>query len=223
MKPDRLVPERVAGYPTSLRRYRTGSFDVELVAVRDLEEVVDRERALIDDDYHPPYWALVWAGAEAVAGRLARSDLGRRTVLDAGCGLGLVALTCALAGGRVTAIDRDPAAIEFLRVSAARLGLPIELVIGDVRELCRKRCFDDIVAAELLYERDEMVAMAGALGAGLALGGRLHVADAGRVPTRAFYDELDRIGLVLVADEKVRMAEDQGAVITIRLPVLARL
>jgi predicted nicotinamide N-methyase len=215
-------PEVIAGHPAEVHSYRIGPFEIELVGVRDLSEILDRDRALLDETYVPPYWALVWAGARALAERLVCVPLRDRSVLDAGCGRGIVALTCARIGARVTAVDRDPAAIEFLRASAHRAGLEIDTIVGDVRDVCENRRFEEIAAAELLYDKAEMRSLAGCMAEALLPGGRLWIGDAHRVPTELFYDELARRRLSTLEDRSVRMTEEEAGRVVVRLAAFTR-
>jgi len=73
-----------------------------------------------------PFFGSVWPASLALARRLAaRPQLARgRRVLDAGCGLGLVALAAALGGAAVcAAADAEPLALACVRRSAAANGL----------------------------------------------------------------------------------------------------
>ena len=102
------IPAIIAGFPTQIEAFDIAGTPIALVTVRDLEQHVDREQLLHDESTVPPYWALVWGGAKALAEHLAtRVDCAGRSVLDVGCGLGLVALTAAARGAAVTAIDRE--------------------------------------------------------------------------------------------------------------------
>ena len=56
----------------------------------------------------------------------------RGAVLEIGTGSGVVALTLARAGGRVTATDLNPAAVALTRRNAAANGLAVELLAGDM-------------------------------------------------------------------------------------------
>ena len=58
--------------------------------------------------------------------------LGSR-VLDVGTGSGCIAITLALAGYRVTAIDVSEEALDYARRNAARLGAEVEFRKGDIR------------------------------------------------------------------------------------------
>jgi predicted nicotinamide N-methyase len=189
--------------------------------VRDLEQHVDRERLLHDERTVPPYWALVWGGARALAEHLVtRLDCAGRSVLDVGCGLGLVALTAAARGARVTAIDREIAPIEFLQASAAINGAAIEALVGDVMTPLGKQ-FDLVLAADLLYERAEFERLATALGALVAPGGTLWVADPQRVDTAGFYRSLDRCGLSIREVGACDLREE-SSVLRVRLIALGR-
>ncbi len=53
-------------------------------------------------------------------------------VLDFACGRGRHALAAALCGASVTAVDRDTAALEFLRTRAAELGADVTVVAADL-------------------------------------------------------------------------------------------
>jgi predicted nicotinamide N-methyase len=82
----------------------------------------------------PPYWAWPWAGGQALARYvLDHPGLVRdRTVVDVGCGGGIVAIAAALAGARaVTAIDIEVFAIEATRINAAANGVVVSAEESD--------------------------------------------------------------------------------------------
>lgn len=203
------TPPRIASWPTEIRSIGLPSGPLELVAVRGLETLLDRDRLLADAGMEPPYWTLLWSGAALLAAFLdRREDLAGRTLFDAGCGLELVTLAAARRGARVSAVDRNPDAVAFARVSAARLGLEVQIAVGDIGEYSEGRRFDWIAAAELLYEREDFARLASAFARSLAPGGRLVIADARRVRTEAFYEELERRGLAREAEEETRVDEE---------------
>lgn len=70
-------------------------------------------------------------------------SLGPRTVLDAGCGTGRVAVELARRGLDVTGVDIDPAMLAQARAKAPDL----PWVLGDLAALDLRRTFDAIVAA----------------------------------------------------------------------------
>ena len=59
-------------------------------------------------------------------------ELGFHTLLDRGCGPGRHAMFFARNGFRVTALDRSPEALAYLRAWAAKEQLPVTTVQGDI-------------------------------------------------------------------------------------------
>jgi SAM-dependent methyltransferase len=137
-------------------------------------------------------------------------------VLELGCGLGLPGLAAARRGASVTFVDRVPAALAFVRASAATNDLRrIDLVAADIATPALRGRFDLVLAAEILYDREAFGPLALAIARHLAPHGRALLADAGRIDTRAFYTALDAAGLRWRAEER-QVRED-------RLPVTIRL
>jgi putative methylase len=64
-----------------------------------------------------------------------RGDLVGRSVLDLGCGAGVLSIGAGLLGaGEVAGVDRDPAAIELARNSAEALGVSIRFEVSRVSD-----------------------------------------------------------------------------------------
>lgn len=81
---------------------------------------------------------------------LLKEDLTGRSVLDMGCGTGILAILAALKGGatRIVAIDIDPTATESAieNSNANRVGDEIEILTGDALLLASQEKFDLILA-----------------------------------------------------------------------------
>src|SRR5690348_15878668 len=56
-------------------------------------------------------------------------------VLDVACGTGVVAVTCALRGASVTALDLTPELLEVARENAAIAGVTLDFHQGDAEQL----------------------------------------------------------------------------------------
>ncbi len=66
-------------------------------------------------------------------------DIADRTVLDLGCGSGILSIGAALLGAsKVTGIDVDPAAVEDARRNAEQAGVGIEVLQADIGEVVLK-------------------------------------------------------------------------------------
>jgi 2-polyprenyl-6-hydroxyphenyl methylase/3-demethylubiquinone-9 3-methyltransferase len=89
------------------------------------------------------------------------------TVLDIGCGGGLVAEPLARLGATVTAVDADEVAIEAARLHAAERGIDVDYRVGSSDALAAKRKrFDLVLALEIIEhvaDRDEFLATVGSL------------------------------------------------------------
>jgi predicted nicotinamide N-methyase len=221
-KPAYAVPAIIAGFPTQVEAHEVSGTRIGLVTVRNLEQHVDRDQLLHDESSVPPYWALVWGGARALADHVvSRLSCDGMSVLDVGCGLGLLALAAARAGARVTAIDRELPAIEFLQASAAVNRLPVEALVGDIATVNLARRFDLVLAADLLYERSEFDRLAASLAGLVHPSGVIWVADPQRVDTADFYRALDRLGFG-IREVCVSDVREESALLRVRLIALGR-
>jgi putative methylase len=65
-----------------------------------------------------------------------KGDIKDKEVYDLGCGTGKLAIGCALLGAkRVTGVDLDREALEIAEKNAARLGVKVEWVEADVKDI----------------------------------------------------------------------------------------
>jgi len=108
------------------------------------------------------------------------------SLVDIGCGGGLIAEPMARLGFRVTAIDADASAIEIARTHAEANGLDIEYRVATAEALAAERkSFDVALALELIEHVADREAFLGAAAALVAPGGAFVGATLNRTP-RAF-------------------------------------
>jgi putative methylase len=82
--------------------------------------------------------------AEVVFAALARGDIEGRSVLDAGCGNGILGIAAKLLGAtRVLGVDMDPSAIDVARTNAQKLGVDLEWRAADIRDV--REDFDTVL------------------------------------------------------------------------------
>jgi predicted nicotinamide N-methyase len=162
-----------------------------LLRPREAESLISEDEFAHDEFL--PYWAELWPSALALADVVAGRDVRGLDVLELGCGLGLPSLVAARAGARVLATDWADDALELLRANAARNGIELETRKLDWREPGALGTFDLVLAADVLYERRYVDALAELLP---DVGGEVLLADPGRPFLRAF---LERVPGVEVA------------------------
>jgi len=167
---------------------------VDLYALADADRAIDavallRERVIAD----PPYWALVWTGARAIAAAVSSMPAAPAgSVLDLGCGLGFAGIAAARRGAAVTFGDYLEAPMEFVRASLARLHL----------EHCRAGLADFtsadddgerhdlILAADIVYDPAHYRPLAEYLDLHLAPGGTILLTESLRADASVFLDGL---------------------------------
>lgn len=113
-----------------------------------------------------------------------RCQLTGATVVDVGCGGGLLAESLARAGARVTAIDLAPTMIDVARLHAAGAGLDIDYRLQSVETLADERegSFDVVTCMEMLEHVPDPASMVCTLGALLRPGGDLFLSTLNRTP-----------------------------------------
>ena len=84
---------------------------------RDAEALIDE--AAFRHDERLPYWADVWPASVALARAVRAMDGSGRTLLELGCGVGLVVAAALRAGFDVTASDYYADALSFERLNGA--------------------------------------------------------------------------------------------------------
>jgi predicted nicotinamide N-methyase len=147
------------------------------------------------DDERIPYWAELWPAAVGMARWLCAHEdaLPNRAVLEAGCGLGLSAVTAAALGARVVCFDYEPEAVGHTRRNLAVNRVNAAAVVMDWRRpSVTPGAFDLVLGADILYEKRFVTPLAELFAQVLAPGGRVWLAEPEReVSNPAMYRFLD--------------------------------
>lgn len=116
-----------------------------------------------------------------VAGRIA---LRGASVLDVGCGGGLLSEALAREGARVTAIDLAPGLLEVARLHALESGAEVEYRLSSVESLAagQPAAYDTITCMEMLEHVPDPASVLQACATLLKPGGRLFVSTLNRTP-----------------------------------------
>jgi predicted nicotinamide N-methyase len=153
------------------------------------DEAFEREDLL-------PYWAELWSSGIALAWEVCvRSLRGART-LELGCGLALPSIAAARAGGRVTATDWSPEAVELAKANAELNGASLQAELqswGEPEALVERAPWDLVLAADVLYERANVGLLVDLLPRLVEERGEVWLADPGRDPAEEFIERADPI------------------------------
>jgi predicted nicotinamide N-methyase len=177
-----------------------------IVHPRDAESLIDE--AALNRDERLPYWADIWPSAVALARAVRPLDGRGQTLLELGCGSGLVTAVALKSGFDVTASDYYDDALSFAKLNGrANAGREPHTMILDWRHLPTViPAFDVVAAADVLYERDHGPVVARAIATTLKDGGRALVADPGRVGSPMFFEALRDLGLRHIGASVVSVA-----------------
>ena len=196
------------------RRFRTtesalcvGDWELSLlhpVSAEDLISEADFER-----DERLPYWADIWPSGRLLAAHVRQLHGAGRTLLELGCGAGLVATVAALAGFDVCATDYYEDALSFTKVNVAANARRIPTTrLVDWREMPTDLGrFDYVVGSDVLYERSYGALVARAIDITLKRGGEAIIADPGRIAAEEFVRDAAERGLRVVAQEELPFVE----------------
>jgi predicted nicotinamide N-methyase len=160
-------------------------------------------------DERLPYWADIWPSAQVLASYLSRLDGAGRSLLELGCGAGLVATAGALAGFRICATDYYEDALRFTTLNVAQhSGQVPETRLVDWRALPTDLGrFDLVVGSDVLYERTYGALVARAVDITLTQHGEAIIADPGRIAADEFVRDAAERGLALVARDQMPFVE----------------
>jgi len=167
------------------------------------EDLIDE--AEFADDERLPYWAEVWPSGRVLCGVLAGMDLGGRSVIELGAGIGTGAMVAAMRGATALSTDWYAAAVEFSRWNARNLGLDMQACVLDWRdplaEVMDRAPFDLVIGADILYEARNGTALGALIPALCAPSSEVIIADPRRPDARPFVDAMQRAGWGYARDD----------------------
>jgi ETFB lysine methyltransferase len=183
-----LAEELTRRFTTDTETVRVGEMEVTLLKPRNADDLISEADYVKDERL--PYWADVWPSSRILAEWIADRPGAGRTMLELGCGLGLVTVAAMLAGFTVTATDYYEDALLFTRLNARRAtGREPETRMVNWRELpADLGRYDLVVACDVLYEKPNAELIADTMVRALATGGEAVMADPGRIAIEEFLD-----------------------------------
>ena len=197
-----LRAELVRRFRTVTRTLRVAERDVTLLSPANADDLISEDDYVRDERL--PYWADLWPSAQILANEVAIMRLKGLRVLELGCGLGVVAIGAAMAGGTVTATDYYDDSLLFARLNVrATTGQSIETRMVDWSDMpADLGRFDVVLASDVLYEHRYASLVAEAIARTLVRGGEAIVADPGRIALDEFREECADRGIASEGDPR---------------------
>ena len=196
------------------RRIRTtesvlcvGDWEVSLFHPVNADDLISEADYVRDERL--PYWADIWPSGRLLAAYVRQLDGAEQSLLELGCGAGLVATAAAFAGFDVCATDYYDDALQFTKVNVA----------ANTRRLATTRLvdwrnmptdlgrFDYVVASDVLYEKPYGELVARAIDMTLKRDGEAIIADPGRIAAEEFVRNAAERGLRVVSQEELPFVE----------------
>ena len=207
---DALAEEIERRFRTTRTSVSAGAHTIDLVHPANADDLITEEDFVRDERL--PYWADIWPAAVVLARRIAGERGARRTLLELGCGAGLVATVASLVGFVVTATEYYEDSLLYTRLNVVRNGGadPTTRLV-DWRDLpADLGQFDLVIASDVLYEHMYGELVAAAVARTLARRGLAILADPGRVAAGDFVDAARRHGLEVHTADRVRFAHGEA-------------
>jgi release factor glutamine methyltransferase len=85
---------------------------------------------------------------------LSKLDLNNKTLLELGCGCGIISLYASKEGARVTSSDINEIALDHLKLASSKNDLEVEVVYSDLFDQMNNRSFDYIIINPPYYPKD---------------------------------------------------------------------
>lgn len=161
-------------------RFVHESCELKVILPQSAEDLLDEEA--FEKDERMPYWADLWPSAKALARWILRQTSVEGRWLELGCGVGLPSVAIKSRGGLIVASDHNDDALRFARANAIRNNAgDMQTVLLDWRDRDPTiGKFDVVIAADVLYEQRNALALRELLPRIVARDGRFILADPGR-------------------------------------------
>ncbi|MEI7788098.1 MAG: methyltransferase domain-containing protein [Chlorobiaceae bacterium] len=168
-----------AEYDLAESLYTFGGHSFSFLSVLDSYALLDRispEEFIKDEQM--PYWAEIWPSAVTLSSFIADElSLKGLRVIEIGAGVGMASTVAAWKGAQVLATDYSLEALRFVRYNALKNRVTFENEQLDWRMVKCSEQFDLLFAADVLYERVNLLPIVTAIDKLLKPDGAAYLAD----------------------------------------------
>ena len=164
-----------------VKNYKFGYHNIKLEQINDIDKLVD---SISNDEFNQderlPYWAEVWPSAVAFS---------NNSILELGCGTGIVGISATKSGADVTFSDYENEALNFTRNNYfLNFGKRAKTVLLDWRNPDHDKQYEIIIAADILYENRFLEPVYNTLNMLLTENGKVYIAEPNRTIAKPFFD-----------------------------------
>jgi 2-polyprenyl-3-methyl-5-hydroxy-6-metoxy-1,4-benzoquinol methylase len=154
---------------------------------------ITRPYPVISSRYHAPYWSYIWPSGVVLAGAIARDPdaLQGKRVLELGPGVGVTAVAALQAGADLVVADAVADSLAFCAFNGLdQAGIEPKTVRIDWRQPNRElfavagEGFSLVLAADVLYDVEDVKPLLALLDRVVAPGGELWLAEPGRMASK---------------------------------------
>ncbi len=183
MTADRLKAQLADAYSLAEATYKIAGSSLRITSVADSYALLDRispEEFVKDEQM--PYWAEIWPSSFVLSNHLV-GEIGveGKRCIELGAGVGVVGIALRKAGASVMVTDYATEALDFIKLNALQNGIALderfEVMQLDWRDIRLAEQFDLVCAADVLYERRNLLPILLAIDKLLKPNGTAYVAD----------------------------------------------
>jgi predicted nicotinamide N-methyase len=138
-----------------------------------------------------PYWAEIWPSSFVLSNYLVGEiGVSGKRGIELGAGVGVVSVALCKAGAHVLVTDYATEALDFIKLNALQNGIALdeqfEVASLDWRNIRLEEKFDFVCAADVLYERRNLLPIVLAIDKLLKPNGTAYIADPRRQIAKGF-------------------------------------
>lgn len=180
----------------------TGGAPLQIRSLLDRQQYADPHGTAAAAGISPACWPLfgqLWPSAQKLADLMQAWEIGKRRVLEIGCGLGLASLVIHRRQGDITASDCHPLTEAFLQANLHLNDLPaLQYRTGNWgRANPTLGAFDLIIGSDVLYERSQPEQLAAFIQLHAAAQAEVLIVDPNRGNRTAFNRCMELLGFAL--------------------------
>ena len=202
-------------FPFKVLSLPIGNYKIQIAQIENPEFLFDDflKKKPEDEDFKDeqiPYWADLWPSAIALSEFLVDNSklVKDKSVLEIGCGLGLVGIVAAKLGGLVTLTDYLPAALEFAEYNwKLNFKTKADVQLLDWRKPQNILPVDVLLASDIAYESRSFKPLLKALKVLVKKDGLILIGEPNRKFAKEFFTDLKNEGY-FISDEVRTVIKD---------------